>query len=46
MPAIVEKVLRAGEGRVVKRLHRIAEQVNALEPDFEKLIATINADVK
>ncbi len=35
MPAIVEKVLRAGEGRVVKRLHRIAEQVNALEPDFE-----------
>jgi preprotein translocase subunit SecA len=35
VPAIVEKVLRAGEGRVVKRLHRIAEQVNALEPDFE-----------
>ncbi|NIZ93796.1 preprotein translocase subunit SecA [Kineococcus rubinsiae] len=34
MPAIVEKVLRAGEGRVVKRLHRIAEQVNALEDDF------------
>ncbi|WP_432536055.1 preprotein translocase subunit SecA [Kineococcus arenarius] len=34
MPAIVEKVLRAGEGRVVKRLHRIAGQVNALEDDF------------
>ncbi|MEZ0165544.1 preprotein translocase subunit SecA [Kineococcus sp. LSe6-4] len=37
MPAIVEKVLRAGEGRVVKRLHRIAEQVNALEADFEAM---------
>ena len=34
MPAIVEKVLRAGEGRVVKRLQRVAEQVNALEDDF------------
>ncbi|ABS05270.1 preprotein translocase subunit SecA [Kineococcus radiotolerans] len=37
MPAIVEKVLRAGEGRVVKRLHRVAEQVNALESDFEAM---------
>ncbi|MFB9376598.1 preprotein translocase subunit SecA [Kineococcus gynurae] len=34
MAAILEKVLRAGEGRVLKRLHRIAEQVNALEEDF------------
>jgi preprotein translocase subunit SecA len=37
VPAIVEKVLRAGEGRVVKRLHRVAEQVNALESDFEAM---------
>ncbi|WP_432574544.1 preprotein translocase subunit SecA [Kineococcus sp. SYSU DK005] len=37
MPAIVEKVLRAGEGRVVKRLQRIAEQVNAIEDDFTSM---------
>ncbi|PPK97826.1 preprotein translocase subunit SecA [Kineococcus xinjiangensis] len=34
MAAILEKVLRAGEGRVLKRLHRIADQVNSLEDDF------------
>ena len=34
---IVEKLLRAGEGRVVKRLEGIAAQVNAIEEDFEKL---------
>ena len=33
--AILDKILRAGEGRVVKRLTGIAAQVNALEPDFE-----------
>jgi preprotein translocase subunit SecA len=29
--------LRAGEGRIIKRLHGIAEQVNALEDDFVSL---------
>ena len=37
MPKIVEKVLRAGEGRLVKKLEGIAEQVNILEEDFKKL---------
>ena len=30
--AILDKILRAGEGRIIKRLESIAEQVNALEP--------------
>ncbi|GAA3619649.1 preprotein translocase subunit SecA [Marihabitans asiaticum] len=34
---IVEKLLRAGEGRIIKRLEGIAAQVNAVEEDFEKL---------
>jgi len=34
---IVEKLLRAGEGRVVKKLQGLSVQVNALEEDFEKL---------
>ena len=37
MSKIVEKLLRAGEGRTLKKLQGIAEQVNALEEDFEKL---------
>ena len=37
MPKIVEKLLRAGEGRILKKLEGIAAQVNALEEDFEKL---------
>ncbi len=37
MPKIIEKLLRAGEGRVVKRLEAIAAQVNVLEEDFAKL---------
>ena len=37
MPKFMEKLLRAGEGRVVKRLENIAAQVNAIEEDFEKL---------
>jgi preprotein translocase subunit SecA len=34
---IVEKLLRAGEGRILKRLQSIAAQVNAIEEDFAKL---------
>ncbi|MDQ1289056.1 MAG: preprotein translocase subunit SecA [Actinomycetota bacterium] len=37
MVKIVEKMLRAGEGRVLKRLQGFSVQVNALEADFEKL---------
>ncbi len=37
MPKIVERILRAGESRVVKRLEGVAAAVNALEEDFEKL---------
>ncbi|WP_168581918.1 preprotein translocase subunit SecA [Gephyromycinifex aptenodytis] len=37
MPKIVDRILRAGEGRVIKRLEGIAAQVNAVEEDFEKL---------
>jgi preprotein translocase subunit SecA len=32
--SILDKVLRVGEGRVLKKLHGMAEQVNALEPSF------------
>ena len=35
--AVIEKLLRAGEGRILKKLEGIAAQVNALEDDFEKL---------
>ena len=34
MPAILEKVLRFGEGRILKKLSAIAKQVNALEDSF------------
>ncbi|PRY61255.1 protein translocase subunit secA [Knoellia remsis] len=34
MVKIVEKLLRAGEGRTVKKLENIADQVNAIEDDF------------
>ncbi len=34
---MLEKLLRAGEGRAVRRLQGLADQVNALEEDFRKL---------
>ncbi len=34
---VFEKLLRAGEGRALKRLEAVAAQVNVLEEDFEKL---------
>ena len=36
MPAIIDKVMRAGEGKLLRKLARIAEQVNSIEEDFEK----------
>ncbi|WP_214408653.1 preprotein translocase subunit SecA [Sphaerisporangium fuscum] len=37
MPAILDKILRAGEGKVLRKLKRIAEQVNSIEADFTSL---------
>ncbi|SDD56652.1 protein translocase subunit secA [Sanguibacter gelidistatuariae] len=37
MAAILEKVLRFGEGRILKKLSGLAKQVNALEDSFELL---------
>ncbi len=37
MPALFDKLMRAGEGKILKRLARIAEQVNAIEEDFVTL---------
>ena len=37
MPVVIDKVLRAGEGRILRRLKRIADQVNSIEEDFAVL---------
>ena len=37
MPAIIDKVLRAGEGKTLRKLHRIVGQVNSIEEDYEGL---------
>ncbi len=37
MPAIFDKILRAGEGRILKNLNAIVKAVNALEPEIEGL---------
>ena len=34
MPVIIDSVLRAGEGKILRKLKRIAEQVNSIEDDF------------
>ncbi|HTY73363.1 MAG TPA: preprotein translocase subunit SecA [Actinomycetes bacterium] len=40
MPAILDKILRAGEGKILRKLERIAAQVNALEEDMAALSDT------
>ena len=37
MPVIIDSVLRAGEGKTLRKLKRIAEQVNSIEEDFAAL---------
>jgi preprotein translocase subunit SecA len=37
VPAIFDRILRAGEGKILKQLHRIAAQVNSVEDDFVAL---------
>jgi len=34
VPALLDKLLRAGEGKILRRLTSIADQVNAIEDDF------------
>ncbi|MER7206906.1 preprotein translocase subunit SecA [Streptosporangium sp. NPDC000239] len=34
MPAFLDKILRAGEGKLLRKLKRIADQVNSIEDDF------------
>src|SRR5499427_3653001 len=34
VPPIIDSVLRAGEGRILRRLKRISEQINSIEDDF------------
>jgi preprotein translocase subunit SecA len=40
---IIDSVLRAGEGRILRKLKRIAEQVNSIEDDF---VAMSDADLR
>jgi preprotein translocase subunit SecA len=34
VPSILDSILRAGEGRILRQLKRISEQVNSIEDDF------------
>ncbi|MGH3318887.1 MAG: preprotein translocase subunit SecA [Streptosporangiaceae bacterium] len=34
MPVIIDQVLRAGEGKILRKLKRIADQVDSIEEDF------------
>ena len=43
MPAIIDKVLRAGEGKILRKLRRIADQINSIEEDF---IALSDAELR
>jgi preprotein translocase subunit SecA len=35
VPALLDKVLRAGEGKILRRLKGLADQVNSIEEDFK-----------
>ena len=37
VPALFDKLLRAGEGKILRQLTAIVKQVNAIESEFEKL---------
>jgi len=37
VPAIIDSVLRAGEGKILRKLKRTADQVNSIEEDFVAL---------
>ncbi|SEN58671.1 preprotein translocase subunit SecA [Actinacidiphila rubida] len=35
--SVISKIMRAGEGKILRKLHRIADQVNSIEEDFVNL---------
>src|ERR1700759_5271118 len=35
--SLIDKVLRIGEGKILRQLESIAKQVNLIEPDFESM---------
>src|SRR5579859_849825 len=37
VPVIIDRVLRTGEGKILRQLKRIADQVNSIEEDFAPL---------
>ncbi|WP_017570971.1 preprotein translocase subunit SecA [Nocardiopsis halotolerans] len=37
MPGILSKLLRAGEGKILRRLNKLKDQVNSLEEDYVEL---------
>ena len=37
MASVLEKVLRVGEGRTLRKLQNYAKAINALEEDFQAL---------
>jgi preprotein translocase subunit SecA len=43
VPVLLDKILRAGEGKTLKKLHAIAKQVNAIEEDF---VAMTDAELR
>jgi preprotein translocase subunit SecA len=34
VPSILDNILRAGEGKILRQLKRISEQINSIEDDF------------
>jgi len=43
VPAILDSILRAGEGKILRQLARISEQVNSVEEDF---VAMTDAELR
>ena len=37
MPAILDRLLRIGEGKILRQLEAISKAVNAIEDDFVKM---------
>jgi preprotein translocase subunit SecA len=37
VPKVIDKILRAGEGKILRQLSAVAEQVNALEDEFRAM---------
>ncbi|MQY07102.1 preprotein translocase subunit SecA [Actinomadura macrotermitis] len=37
MPPVIDKILRAGEGKILRKLKKLADQVNSIEEDFVEM---------